>query len=182
MENSAHTVEKIRHFQYKQLSSLWEDTRLLQPTDGKERQNNMAGHNNGNKSAVMSTNPVLSPVCLLPLRTFSLFYCLRMCCRQKGAWISETFSTCADEHTLREKFWVRCTKWVTSTHFTISYQQSTLVEVRERNQVLVAWTWTKTELRIRKWPRDSSGSFRKSLTNNRYLYVGTRTCFSIHLF
>lgn len=67
----------------------------------------MAGHNNGNKSAVMSTNPVLSPVCLLPLRTFSLFYCLRM------AWISETFSTCADEHTFREKFWVRCTKRVT---------------------------------------------------------------------
>lgn len=42
-------------------------------TAGKERKNNMAGLNNGNKSDVMSANPVLSPVHLLLLRTVHIF-------------------------------------------------------------------------------------------------------------
>lgn len=57
MEGLAHTVEKIRHVQYKQLCSLSEDVQSWQP----QRKNNMAAHNNGKKSDVTSANPVYSP-------------------------------------------------------------------------------------------------------------------------
>lgn len=42
---------------------------VVEATDGKERKNNTAGHNNGDRSDVMLAYPGLSPVCLPLFRT-----------------------------------------------------------------------------------------------------------------